>query len=125
WVILKLKGRKKAITQTQTEMFEPPVTLIIAAYNEAGLMDEKIQNCLSLDYPKHKLRLFFVADGSTDETVDIISKYPEITLFFEPERAGKIMAINRVMNHVHTDFCIFSDANTFLNPRAVREIVKH
>src|SRR5690606_36634171 len=90
WVILKLKGRKKAITQTQTEMFEPPVTLIIAAYNEAGLMDEKIQNCLSLDYPKHKLRLFFVADGSTDETVDIISKYPEITLFFEPERAGKI-----------------------------------
>lgn len=103
----------------------PEVTLLVAAYNEASFIEEKILNTLALDYPKDKLKFFFVTDGSTDATMSIIEQHPEITLFHAPERKGKIHAVNRVMKHVTTPLVIFCDANTNLNKEAIRQIVRH
>lgn len=103
----------------------PEVTLLVAAYNEEGFIDEKIKNTLSLDYPKDKLKLFFVTDGSTDGTAAIVRQHPEIQLFHSNERRGKIHAVNRVMKHVTTPLVIFCDANTNLNPEAIKLIVRH
>lgn len=105
--------------------FQPYVTLVVAVYNEEDIILEKINNCLGLNYPSEKLKFVFVADGSTDNTVNIIKLYPQIELYFLPERKGKVAAINRVMNNVETDYVIFCDANTILNEDAVKEIVKH
>ena len=44
----------------------PPLTLFIAAYNEEDVVDEKMRNCLELDYPADKLRILWVTDGSND-----------------------------------------------------------
>lgn len=103
----------------------PHVTHVIAAYNEEQLIDSKIENCLSLDYPKDKLTTIIVADGSSDETAAIVRKYPEITLFYLPERKGKLAAVDRVMKEVKTSLTVFSDANSMLNPEAVRNLVRH
>jgi cellulose synthase/poly-beta-1,6-N-acetylglucosamine synthase-like glycosyltransferase len=103
----------------------PQVTLIVAAYNEEDFIREKIQNSLSLDYPKERLKLFFVTDGSTDRTSQIVSEFPELKHFHSPERRGKIHAVNRVMKSVETEIVIFCDANTYLNPGAIRNIVRH
>ncbi|MFZ1529706.1 MAG: glycosyltransferase family 2 protein [Ferruginibacter sp.] len=125
WVYLRLKGLFVAPKKTNFTGFEPPVTLIVATFNEEAIIEEKILNCLALDYPADKLTLLFAADGSNDKTVDIISKYPRINLYFKPERAGKVAAINRVMPEIKTPYVIFSDANTFLNKESIREILKH
>jgi poly-beta-1,6-N-acetyl-D-glucosamine synthase len=103
----------------------PEITLLIAAYNEEKFIIQKIKNCLNLDYPKEKLKLFFVTDGSTDKTPDIIRSYQDIRLFHEPERKGKIHAVNRVMKFVNTPITVFCDANTFLNPLSLKNIVRH
>jgi poly-beta-1,6-N-acetyl-D-glucosamine synthase len=104
---------------------EPEVTLLVAAYNEAEFIEQKIKNCLELDYPAGKLHWLFITDGSTDETPDIIRKYNAIELLHQPERRGKVAAMNRAIKYVKTPYVIFNDANTLLNPASVREILKH
>lgn len=123
YLLLKKKVYKK-IEYVET-FFQPCVTLVVAAYNEEDIILEKIKNCLGLNYPSEKLKFVFVADGSSDNTVNIIKLYPQIELYFLPERKGKVAAINRVMNNIKTDYVIFCDANTILNDDAVKEIVKH
>jgi len=105
--------------------FEPDVTLVVAAYNEADCIEQKLKNSLDLDYPADKFRWIFVTDGSTDATTDIIRRYPEIMLLHQTERKGKVAAINRAMKYVETPYVIFSDANSLINRTAVREILKH
>ena len=103
----------------------PEVTLLIAAYNEEQCIEEKIANTLNLDYPKEKVSIFIVTDGSTDNTPQIVKKFHAVKLFHDYQRKGKIHAVSRVMKHVTTPIVIFSDANTFLNSLAIRNMVRH
>ncbi len=104
---------------------EPNVTLVIAAYNEGPFIEEKIRNCFELEYPKDRIKVLFVTDGSTDQSTETIGKYPAIRLFHKEQRNGKLAALNRAMAEVDTPIVIFSDANSLLNKRAVHEIIKH
>ncbi len=105
--------------------FTPSLTLIVAAYNEALVIEEKIQNTLQLIYPKDKLHIIFVTDGSTDNTATIISNYQQIQLLHKDGRSGKINAVHRAMGEVSTEIVVFTDANTFLNENALLRIAKH
>ena len=101
------------------------LTVLVPAYNEAGILAEKIENCLSLDYPADKLRLLFITDGSTDNSGQVLAGYPQVQHLHVASRGGKSMAENRAMEFVRTPYVIFTDCNTLLNPAAVRELVKH
>ena len=103
----------------------PSLTLIIAAYNEESIIEEKIKNTLELAYPKDKLQLLFITDGSSDKTPELISKYDEIKLMHTAARSGKIQAIHRAMHEVHSEVVVFTDANTFLNKEALMLIARH
>lgn len=103
----------------------PGLTLVVAAYNEADLMEAKIANTLALDYPSGKLSLLFITDGSDDASPELIRKYPAIRLMHEPGRRGKIHAIHRAMKEVDTEIVVFTDANTFLNREALIKIARH
>jgi poly-beta-1,6-N-acetyl-D-glucosamine synthase len=120
---------KKKFSETTTSYFNnnemPEVSFIVACFNEADILDQKIKNTLQLDYPVNKINLYFVTDGSTDTSAEIIRQYPQINLFHEKERKGKNAAVNRVMEQVSTPLTIFSDANTFLNPQAIRLLTRH
>ena len=103
---------------------------MVAAYNEERWIEDKIRNSLALDYPKNKIYFFFVTDGSTDSTAEKIINYPncggyKIELYHQTERRGKIAAVERVMPFVHTPVVVFTDANTDLNPEAIRKMVRH
>ena len=121
--IKRLFTRKRPPQFTGDDL--PEATLLIAAYNEADIMDEKIKNTFELDYPKGKLQLLFITDGSDDGTPDIIKKYPEIKLMHQNERKGKIAAVTRAMKEVKTPVVIYTDANTFLNKEALIKIARH
>lgn len=103
----------------------PTCTLAVAAYNEADFIEAKASNSLQLNYPKNKLNLLFVTDGSNDGTPDILEKIDGIQVSHSPERKGKIAAINRAMKTIDADIVVFCDANTILNPNALLEIAKH
>jgi cellulose synthase/poly-beta-1,6-N-acetylglucosamine synthase-like glycosyltransferase len=103
--------------------YEPEVTLFIAAYNEKDYVDAKMKNSLELDYPKEKLNIIWVTDGSDDGTPDLVRKYPNTTVLHLDARNGKIGAMNRGMAFVKTPIVIFSDANTGLGKESIRRIV--
>lgn len=105
-------------------VFEPSAALVIAAYNEEECIEEKINNTLALHYPAHKLAIYFVTDGSTDNSPLIIGRYPRITLLHQPERYGKAAAMNRAMQFIKEPYVIFSDANTMLNKDCIKELLK-
>lgn len=73
----------------------PEITLFITAYNEEQVVDGKMKNCHELDYPKEKLHIVWVTDGSNDRTNEKLKAYPDVTLLFVPERKGKTAAMNR------------------------------
>ena len=103
----------------------PSCTLIVAAFNEQEYMEEKIANTLALRYPTAKLEFIFVTDGSSDQTPDIVSRFPQIKLLHQPERKGKIAAVHRAIQQVTSDLIVFTDANTFLNEDALVNLCRH
>lgn len=104
---------------------EPTVTLLIAAYNEAAEIARKIENSLELDYPREKLQILIVADGSNDNTPEIVERYADrgVELLYQPPRRGKMAAINRAIPHVRGEIILFSDANNRYDANVIRELV--
>lgn len=101
----------------------PEVTLLIAAYNEEAVVEAKMTNCMDLDYPKEKLKITWVTDGSNDHTNELLAGYSDVDVLYKPERQGKTAALNRAMKYVKTPIVVFTDANTMINKEAIREIV--
>lgn len=102
----------------------PEVTLFIAAYNEESVVHAKMLNSRALIYPAGKLKIVWVTDGTNDRTNELLKTYPEVTVLFQPERKGKTAALNRGVQYVDTPIVVFTDANTMLNPEAIRHIVR-
>ena len=105
---------------------EPTVTIVVPCYNEESIIRDKIENLLSLDYPKDKLEIFIVSDGSTDKTEKICSEYISrgITFFALP-RQGKNNAMNFGANKSNSEIIVFSDAPSILKKSALREQMKY
>jgi len=123
WLVIQFK---KSISNSHLIDFYPPVVHIIAAYNEEDCIEEKLINALAIDYPAHLYTVIVVADGSTDQTVAIVQKYPTVKLMFQLSRNGKMDALNRAVSTVPEDaILVFSDANTSINASSIQTIVRH
>ena len=124
YMLVKLKRIFKwGIKQEINPAYEPEVTLFIAAYNEKDYVASKMINSLELEYPKDKLKIVWVTDGSNDGTPDLLKQYEEATVHHLDARNGKIGAMNRGMDFVKTQIIVFSDANTMLGKESIRRIV--
>ena len=113
---------REAVMPTDDEL--PTMTLMICAYNEEDVVAEKMRNTLALDYPKDKFRIMWVTDGSNDHTNDLLSAYPEVDIVYSPERRGKTAALKHGLRELKTRYVAFTDANTMINPGAMREIAR-
>ena len=113
YIISKIIRIKKS-KNISTDM--PKVTLIIPAYNEEKIIESKIKNSVSLDYPKDKLEIIVGSDGSSDLTNSIVKKYEDkgIILDYRKQRVGKVRVIKRCVKRASGDIIIFSDANSIM-----------
>lgn len=123
WVMIRVKRIFKRPASPLLPDPLPEVTLLIAAYNEEAIVQEKMANCEALDYPADKFHIAWATDGSNDSTVERLSAYPRATVFHIPDRKGKTAALNRVLPFIKTALVVFTDANTILNREAIKEIV--
>lgn len=127
--LVKMK-RLFVVSKPLPEADLPAVTFTVCAFNEEEWMADKIRNCLAFDYPPEKITFFFVTDGSSDGTAEVVKNFPfpEKTrwkLLHQPERRGKIAAFDRSMAFVETPIVISTDANTVVNKEAIRLLVRH
>jgi glycosyltransferase involved in cell wall biosynthesis len=104
----------------------PTVTMIIPVHNEQGRIASKLVNTAALDYPRDRLQVLFVSDGSTDGTVEMIaSRKPNwMDLIELPVRGGKASALNAGLARATNEILVFSDASIALQPEALRQIVR-
>lgn len=102
----------------------PKITVLISAFNEEAVIAKKLENTLALDYPRDRLQILVTADGSDDQTVNIVKKYTKhgIELTYDPPRRGKMAAINRAMPLATGDIIVFSDANNAYSPNSLLEL---
>lgn len=109
---------------------EPSVSLLVAAYNEAAVIGEKIENSLALDYPADKLEIVVASDGSKDATADIVRSFAAESggrvrlLNFQVNR-GKTTVLNDAVPELRNEIVAFSDASSMLAPDSIRILVQH
>ncbi len=106
--------------------FAPPVSIVVPAYNEEAVIEAKLRNILSLDYPRDNLDVIVVSDGSSDRTNDIVTAFGHgVKLIVQPVRSGKPAALNTGIAQAAGELVILTDANTLYDPAAVRKLVRH
>lgn len=105
----------------------PFVTLIISAYNEEEIIEEKIKNSLMLDYPKNKLEIMVVSDHSTDKTDEIVRSYSMdgVVLHSQSVRMGKTAGLNEAVKEAKGDIIVFSDADSMYPSDAIRKMTNY
>jgi cellulose synthase/poly-beta-1,6-N-acetylglucosamine synthase-like glycosyltransferase len=104
----------------------PRVSLLIAAHNEAKLIESRLQNALELDHPRDKLEIVVASDGSTDGTADIVRRFRSkgVRLLDYGQRRGKAAVLNAAFPELTGEIVLLSDANTFVETSAARALIQ-
>jgi cellulose synthase/poly-beta-1,6-N-acetylglucosamine synthase-like glycosyltransferase len=123
-ILLISKLRPRPVSKSP---ITPSVTILIAAYNEADCIAATIENKLALDYPKDKIEIIVISDGSTDGTDEIVRRYESagVKLIRQDPRAGKTSALNLAVPHAKGEIIAFSDANSSYAPDALRFLAEN
>ena len=104
----------------------PSVTIVVPCFNEEKTVRGTVASLLNLDYPKDKLSLILVDDGSTDGTLAVLKNFnnPRIKVL-DKANGGKHTAMNLALESVDTDLVGCLDADSFVTPEALQKIVPH
>ncbi|MCW7537514.1 glycosyltransferase family 2 protein [Aquabacterium sp. A7-Y] len=103
----------------------PRVAIVISAFNEERHIGERIANLLALDYPADRWCGYIGSDGSRDATGSILSACDDsrIRAFVFEQNRGKANVLNDLVSRTQEELIVFSDANTFFEPGALRRLV--
>lgn len=111
------------------DAFQVPVSVVIAAHNEAAVIEQTVRNKLGQEYPPNLLEVIVVSDGSVDGTDDILRRLaaedPRVHWIRQEPRAGKSAALNIAVAQARGDLVVFSDANSLYHPDAISQIVRN
>ena len=109
------------------EGYTPAVTLVISAYNEAGVIGEKLANSLALDYPAGKLEILVVSDASSDGTDSVVEGIgdPRVHLVRMQARGGKTVGLNAAVQRASGELVVFSDANAMYEKDALAKLARN
>jgi cellulose synthase/poly-beta-1,6-N-acetylglucosamine synthase-like glycosyltransferase len=121
WLLSRVRRTRGSSARVRAE--EPPrVSLIVAAHDEELVIADKVANAFALDYPRERLELIVASDGSADRTVEL-ARGAGADHVLDLPRSGKIGAQDAGVDAAGGDILAFSDANTRLEPSALRRLV--
>src|SRR2546426_8669132 len=120
WLVAKFRSRPVVRAE-----WTPTVTAIITAYNEERDLAAKLENTLSLDYPKDRFEIIVSSDCSTDRTDEIAQSFASrgVRLHRQPERLGKTACQNAAVELAGGEVILFSDATTHYKLDVLREMI--
>jgi cellulose synthase/poly-beta-1,6-N-acetylglucosamine synthase-like glycosyltransferase len=125
WVLSRLAGNRQEPADLRGVDL-PTVSLLIAAYNEEAVIEERVRNAMALDYPSDRFEIVIASDGSSDSTADIVARFaPQgVRSFAYNENRGKATVLNCTVPELSGKLILFSDANTRMDAQAVRRLVR-
>ncbi|HTK50610.1 MAG TPA: glycosyltransferase family 2 protein [Gemmatimonadaceae bacterium] len=110
---------------------EPTVSVLVAAYNEAKVIESKIRNSVALDYPADRIDIAIACDGPKDDTTAIAQRTAasigegRVRVFAYPRNRGKLYVLNDTMRELTGEIVVFTDAASMLDRDAVRRLVEN
>lgn len=123
------KGKRMNYACYTPEEELPRISLLISAFNEEEVIEEKIHSIFATHYPLDKLEVLVGSDCSTDNTNGIMEKlsaiYPQISFFGFTTRRGKGNVVNELYEKSSGEVLILSDANVMLDEYTLYELVKY
>ena len=129
FLITFLEKRKNILVRNKSiELKEyPGVTIIIPCYGAEKTITGTINSLLDLDYPKEKLKLIIIDDGSRDATWQVIQKFQENEniKIFHKENGGKYTALNMGLKETDTPFVGCLDPDSFVDSQALKRIMTY
>ena len=122
-VLVKIKTLR-GCRQAPCGNAEFSITAVMIVCNEDSYIVDKINNLLSLEYPKEKLNIIIVDDASTDQTVSLINGFnsDRLTLLKSKVRSGKASGINYAMEYVTSDLVMMLDARQAINFTSAKDL---
>lgn len=122
-------GRLRNQAVRSATEYQPSVTVVTAAFNEARHIEATVRNKLSQDYPAERLDVIVVSDASSDATDQIVAGIAasdgRVSLLRSEPRAGKTAALNFAVPRARGDILVFADANSIYRPDAIRQLVRN
>ena len=105
----------------------PSVTVVVPVFNEEKTVTKTVFSILKLDYPKDKLSIVIVDDGSTDQTPAIIKRFKtnRRIKILHKKNGGKYTALNLALSGIKTDLVGCLDADSFVPPDTLRKIIPY
>lgn len=99
--------------------------VVVVAYNEASRIVARVENLLACDYPKEKLRIIVVSDGSTDDTAAKLAvlNNPRVRCIELPERSGKAQGLNVGVAAADSEIIVFTDSRQTFAADTIRRLV--
>lgn len=104
----------------------PEVVIAVPCWNESKTVGKTLESLLALDYPKDKLKIWAVDDGSTDNTWEILQEYqghPQIEVRTK-ENGGKHTVLNYVIANSKSEIFGCLDADSYVRPETLKNMVK-
>ncbi|MFO7880102.1 MAG: glycosyltransferase [Bacteroidota bacterium] len=130
-LILKIKAGNKHLQNKTYSHREnlPEVSIIMAAYNEEAVIEQKVISIFDNDYPVNKIEVLIGSDNSSDDTNRICSeleqKYEQVNFTPYSKRQGKIAIVNKLEKQAKGDILILTDANVMFDKNSIFELVKY
>ena len=129
FLVTFFENSKKIITRNERIKLKkyPSVTIIVPCFNEEKTVYKTVRSLLDLNYPKEKLKIFLIDDGSTDSTWNAISKFLHYTniKLFKKENGGKYTALNLGLQNIETEFVGCLDADSFAHSESLIRIMSY
>ncbi|QDU41078.1 Poly-beta-1,6-N-acetyl-D-glucosamine synthase [Maioricimonas rarisocia] len=126
-LLCKRRSQRPEATQSPARDEWPMVSLVIAAYREEAVIMQRLNNALLCDYPADRLEILIGCDGNEDATGELVRSCPDsrVRLLQFDQRRGKPSVLNDCVAQARGDILVFSDANTFFEPDAIRRLIAH
>ncbi len=129
WMIITLGSIDKSPSSGKRHLKRIPyVAVIIPTFNGAFTIRRTIESVLALDYPRKKLKILIVNDGSLDNTKavveDVIRHHPERNIrLLNQHNQGKANALNNGLKHVSQEFFACLDDDSVVDSSALRNML--
>jgi len=123
WLVTYISNRKKLFKSPVAKEL-PTVTFLVPAFNEEKNIGDCLKSIIKLDYPKDKMKIIVINDGSTDKTAEVVKRFKDVKLI-NKKNEGKAMALNHGIKLVDNDLIVCMDADSFANKDYLKKIVGH
>ena len=123
------KGLTKHLTtslnlNTDT-LYQPTISIIIPTYNESLVIEDKIKNTISLNYPSEKTEIIVIDSASTDGTPNIAERFDKIKTIRQTERRGKSAALAEVFKVATGEIVVITDADAILDKNVLNNALPY